>query len=54
MEEFLALAAWLRIHSIIVVMASFVVLAIWTYWPSNRSKLEQNGAIPLRDDPQGD
>jgi hypothetical protein len=54
MHEFLTVVTWLQNHSIVVVMTSFVVLAVWTYWPSNKSKIEDHGAIPLRDDGLGD
>jgi cbb3-type cytochrome oxidase subunit 3 len=54
MHEFLSLVTWLQNHSIIVVMTSFVALTLWAYWPSNKAKIEEHGAIPLRDDPLGD
>lgn len=54
MTDFTTTIAWLQAHSIVIVMASFMLLAGWAYWPSNRKTLEEHGAIPLRDDREGD
>ncbi len=42
---------WLTTNSGIIVTvgfsAAFVMIAAWAYWPSNKSKLEEQGMIPL-------
>jgi cbb3-type cytochrome oxidase subunit 3 len=54
MADFFAILRWIQAHSIIVVMGTFVLMAIFTFWPSNKERIERHGAIPLRDDPLGD
>ncbi|MFY7961621.1 MAG: CcoQ/FixQ family Cbb3-type cytochrome c oxidase assembly chaperone [Elsteraceae bacterium] len=54
MPEFFAVIRWIQAHSILVVMSTFVAMALWTFWPSHKKQLESHGAIPLRDDRLGD
>lgn len=50
MPEFLDLIHWLQAHAILPVMAVFLVLLGWTYWPSHKAAIEAHGQIPLDDD----
>ncbi len=50
MEYFMAAILWLQRNSIIPVFVMFCVLAIWTYWPSRKDRVERFGHIPLDDD----
>jgi len=38
------------IISLLAVTFGFVALVLWVYWPSNRSRMESFGSIPLRDE----
>jgi cbb3-type cytochrome oxidase subunit 3 len=46
----LEIVQWLHSHMIILMMAIFVVIAVAAYWPGSRSRFEESGRIPLRDD----
>jgi cbb3-type cytochrome oxidase subunit 3 len=37
--------------ALLVVTIGFAGLVLWVYWPSNRSRLESYGAIPLDEPP---
>lgn len=37
--------------ALLVVTIGFAGLLLWVYWPSNRSRLESYGAIPLDEPP---
>jgi len=54
MTDFFAAIRWVQAHSILVVMSVFTVMALWTFWPSNKERIERNALIPLRDDRMGD
>ena len=41
---------WLHNNMIVVMMAIFIAIAAYAYWPGNRRHIEANGRIPLRDD----
>ncbi len=41
---------WLQLHSIIIMLVVFCLVAITTYWPGRRTSQERHGLIPLRDD----
>lgn len=40
------------LHSawVILVVAIFVGIVAWTFWPSHKRRLEEYGRIPLEDD----
>jgi cbb3-type cytochrome oxidase subunit 3 len=50
MTGIIALVLWLRQYSIIPVVIVFCALVIWTYWPSRKDRVEQNGRIPFDDE----
>jgi cbb3-type cytochrome oxidase subunit 3 len=41
---------WLRDYSIVLMLATFVVLMVLTFWPGRRTRFERDGHIPLQDD----
>ncbi len=32
-------------------MALFIGIVAWAFWPARKGRLDDHGAIPLRDDP---
>jgi cbb3-type cytochrome oxidase subunit 3 len=50
MASFLDLVQFLQRNSIIVVMTVFVLILLWTYWPSRKATEESHGRIPLDDE----
>jgi cbb3-type cytochrome oxidase subunit 3 len=50
METFNHVVLWLRLHSILWMMAVFVLIVVSAYWPGRRGAMERYGMIPLRDD----
>lgn len=50
MADFQTIVHWLQLHSIILMLVVFSMIAVTTYWPGRRASLERNGSIPLRDD----
>jgi cbb3-type cytochrome oxidase subunit 3 len=51
MELFNEIVLWLRLHSVIMMIAVFGLIVITTYWPGRRAEIERSGSIPLREDP---
>ena len=41
---------FLQTFWVVWLMAFFVGICIWVYWPGRRRKLEPHGRIPLEDD----
>ena len=33
----------------VIVMATFMGIALWAYWPKNKGRFEADGLIPFRD-----
>ncbi len=50
MEIFNHAVLWLRLHSVIFMLAVFSLIVITTYWPGRRKEIERNAMIPLQDD----
>ena len=50
MELFNTVILWVRLHSVIAMIAVFALLVITTYWPSRKAEFERDSMIPLRDD----
>jgi cbb3-type cytochrome oxidase subunit 3 len=44
------LIQWLRDYSIVLMLVTFVVLMVLTFWPGRRRRFEDDGQIPLQDD----
>jgi len=44
------LAHWFQAHSILVMLAIFVGMAAWVYWPSRKGEMERHAQIPLEDE----
>ncbi len=40
----------LRSLWVVWLMALFIGIAVWAFWPRNRKRFERYGEIPLRDD----
>lgn len=40
----------LRSYWVLWLMALFIGIAAWAFWPGNRAKMESHGNIPLNDD----
>ena len=41
---------WLEHYSVVLMVLVFLGIVASTYWPGRRSKIEQQGRIPLEDD----
>ncbi len=41
---------WLRSLWVVWLMAIFVGIVAWAYWPRRKTELDAHGRIPLRDD----
>ncbi len=46
----LGMAVSVMLYSVVLVAAVFVLIAVTTYWPGRRDRIERHGSIPLRDD----
>jgi cbb3-type cytochrome oxidase subunit 3 len=44
------LIQWLRDYSIVLMIATFVMLVALTFWPGRKARFERDGHIPLQDD----
>ncbi|CCG08020.1 cbb3-type cytochrome oxidase subunit 3 [Pararhodospirillum photometricum] len=51
MDTIAPLSEWIRPFWGPWLMAVFVGIVAWAYWPTNRERLERMGSLPLRDDP---
>jgi cbb3-type cytochrome oxidase subunit 3 len=45
-----ALLLWGQKHSILLMVASFLVILATMYWPGRRAPVERHALIPLQDD----
>jgi len=45
---------FIRTFWVVWLMAIFVAIVAWAYWPKRKRKLEDHGRIPLRDDDEKD
>ena len=41
---------WFEHYSVVIMMVIFVAIVVSTYWPGRKTKIEQQGRIPLEDD----
>lgn len=41
---------WLRDYSIVLMLVTFVLMMVFTFWPGRRPRFERDGEIPLQDD----
>ena len=41
---------WLRDYSIVLMLVTFVMLMVLTFWPGRKPRFERDGQIPLQDD----
>jgi cbb3-type cytochrome oxidase subunit 3 len=46
----MSIVQWLEHYSVVLMAVVFVGIVASTYWPARRSKIEQQGRIPLEDD----
>jgi cytochrome c oxidase cbb3-type subunit 4 len=45
-----AIYEWLRSLWVVWLMAVFIGIVAWVYWPKRKREMEEHGRIPLRDD----
>ncbi len=50
MQEFNDVVLWLRNHSVVPMLLVFVAIAAAAYWPTRRTKIEDHGMIPFREE----
>jgi len=50
MSALASLAHWFQAHSILLMLAIFVGMAVWIYWPSRKSAMDRHAQIPLEDE----
>lgn len=48
--DLLVILTWARHHSIVLMLAAFLLILVTTYWPGRRQSIERNASIPLMDD----
>ena len=48
--EFESLFRLLHTFWVVLMVAIFVAIVVWTFWPSHKKRLEEYGQIPLEDD----
>lgn len=48
--ELMPIIQWMQHHSIVLMMAVFVLIVVTTYWPGRKRSMERNGQIPLQDE----
>jgi cbb3-type cytochrome oxidase subunit 3 len=41
---------WLRDYSIVLMLFTFSMLIVLTFWPGRRKRFDRDGQIPLQDD----
>jgi cbb3-type cytochrome oxidase subunit 3 len=41
---------WLTKYSIVPMVIIFVLIVVFTFWPSRKRRVERDGQIPFRDD----
>jgi cbb3-type cytochrome oxidase subunit 3 len=46
----LQLVNWAQQHSVLLMLAIFLVIFATTYWPGRKERVERNGLIPFKDD----
>ena len=46
----LEILIWLQHHSIVTMLAVFLLIVITTYWTGRKFRLQRNARIPLDDD----
>ncbi len=46
------LYAWVKPLWMVWLVLVFAAIAAWAFWPSRKQRLEKQGEIPLRDDPE--
>jgi cytochrome c oxidase cbb3-type subunit IV len=46
------LYGWVKPLWMVWLVLVFVAIAVWAFWPSRKKRLEKEGEIPLRDDPE--
>jgi cbb3-type cytochrome oxidase subunit 3 len=41
---------WLRDYSIVLMLVTFVLMMVFTFWPGRQQRFKRDGDIPLQDD----
>jgi cbb3-type cytochrome oxidase subunit 3 len=50
MSPLVTVLQWIEHYSVVAMTAVFLVIVISTYWPGRKSRIEQQGLIPFKDD----
>jgi cbb3-type cytochrome oxidase subunit 3 len=50
MDDVMAVIVWMQQHSILMVLACFLLIVATAYWPGRKVRVERNALIPLQDD----
>ncbi len=46
----LQILQWIQHHSVVLMLAVFLLLVISTFWPGRRAGFDRDSRIPLEDD----
>jgi cbb3-type cytochrome oxidase subunit 3 len=46
----MTVSQWLEHYLVVIMFVVFVGIVVSTYWPGRKSKIEQQGRIPFKDD----
>jgi cbb3-type cytochrome oxidase subunit 3 len=46
----MSILQWVQHYSVVAMTAVFVAIVVSTYWPGRKTKIEQQGRIPFKDD----
>jgi cbb3-type cytochrome oxidase subunit 3 len=46
----MSIGQWLEHYSVVLMVLVFAGIVVATYWPGRKTKIEQQGRIPLEDD----
>ncbi len=50
MNDLISVIQMLQHHFIVVMMAVFIAIVLWAYWPPHKQSIEDDGQIPFRDE----
>lgn len=50
MSQIMTVLHWIKLHSVVPMLAVFVLIVVTTFWPGRRTRFERDSRIPLDDD----
>ena len=50
MRDVISILQWIQHHSVVAMMAVFVLIVAATFWPGRKSRFQRDARIPLNDD----